>query len=41
MIHIYIYIFYGASSLSHESNISKHIKTKLQFTEVSDFSFEC
>ena len=34
-----IYIFYDASSLSHEHNISKHIKTKLQFTQLSDFSF--
>jgi len=38
-IYIYIYILYDASSLSHENNISKHIKTKLQFTQVSDFSF--
>jgi hypothetical protein len=30
---------YDASSLSYENNISKHIKTKLQFTQVSDFSF--
>jgi hypothetical protein len=34
-----IYNFYDDSTLSHENNISKHIKTKLQFTQVSDFSF--